>query len=94
MAGESPYEKEEVVPGKLWAITYRHEDKGCTDKETKKQMKAFGMDPTSESYQNKCLSAAELLGQDVVEVCKKDIERSKRLFNKENYSDEELKEGC
>ena len=57
-------------------------------------MKAFGMDPTSESYQNKCLSAAELLGQDVVEVCKKDIERSKRLFNKENYTDEELKEGC
>ena len=40
ISGESPYETEEVVPGKLWAVTYRHEDKGSTDPDTKKQMKA------------------------------------------------------
>ena len=92
LTGEDPYEKEEVVPGKVWAVTYRHEDKGCTDKETKKQMKAFGMDPTAESYQARCLEAAGRIGPEMVAACKKDIEKAVKLFQKETWSDEELKE--
>ena len=92
ITGESPYEKEEVVPGKVWVVTYRHEDKGSTDKETKKQMTSFGMDPTSKSFQSSSLAAAELLGEEAVVACKRDLERAVRLFNKEIYTEEELKE--
>ena len=92
ITGESPYEKEEVVPGKVWVVTYRHEDKGATDKDTKNQMKAFGMDPTAVSYQARCLEAAARHGPDAVAACKKDIEKAVKLFRKETYTDEELKE--
>ena len=92
ISGETPYEKEEVVPGKVWAVTYRHEDKGSTDKDTKKQMKAFGMDPTAESYQAKCLEAAAQLGPEALAACKKDIEKAVSLFRKETFTNDELKE--
>ena len=92
ITGESPYEKEEVVPGKLWAVTYRHEDKGSIDKDTKKQMKALGMDPTAESYQGKCLKAAAKLGPEALAACKKDIEKAVSLFRKETFTNDELKE--
>ena len=92
ITGESPYEREEVVPGKVWVVTYRHEDKGSTDTETKKQMAAFGMDPTSASFQSSSLAAAELMGEEAVAACKRDIERAVRLFNKETYTKDELRE--
>ena len=70
LAGESPYEKEEVIPGKVWAITYRTEDAGVTRESAKNEAKAFGMDPLSEEFQRKCLEAAARFGSHVVEICK------------------------
>merc|ERR1719336_980100 len=91
LTGESPYEKEEIVPGKVWSVTYTYEDVGDTDKDTKKQGKAFGWDPNSKDFKKKCLDGATSLGPRVVDACKKDIEKSAKMFNKESYSDEELK---
>ena len=82
IAGESPYEVEEVVAGKVWAVTYTQEDWGATDRDTKDQMKAFGMDPTVGTFQEKCLAAAALQGEEVLAVCRRDIERAVRLFTK------------
>merc|ERR1711874_842524 len=38
LTGESPYEKEEVVPGKVWAVTYRFEEAGVTRESSKLRM--------------------------------------------------------
>ena len=92
LTGKSPYKKEEVVPGKVWVVTYTYEDVGDTDKESKKQMKAFGWDPNSEDFKKKCLDGAASLGPQVVEVCKKDLEKAALRFNKETYTDEEVVE--
>ena len=73
---------EEVVAGKVWAVTYTQEDWGATDRDTKDQMKAFGMDPTVGTFQEKCLAAAALQGEEVLAVCRRDIERAVRLFTK------------
>ena len=91
LTGESPYEKEEVVPGKVWSVTYTFEDVGDTDRESKKQMKAFGWDPNAEEFKKKCLDGAASLGPKVLEVCRRDLEKSAEMFNKDTFTDEELK---
>ena len=92
LTGESPYQTEEVVAGKVWAVTYKSEDAGVTREEAKNEAKAFGMDPTSPEFRKKVLEAAANYGPRAVEVCKADIEKSVKLFNKKTWSDEELKE--
>ena len=92
LTGESPYEKEEVVPGKVWAVTYRFEEAGVTRESSKKEAKAFGMDPSSAVFQKNVLDAAAIHGARAVEVCKKDLEKSAELFNKETFTDDELKD--
>ena len=90
LRGESPYEKEEVIPGKVWSVTYRCEDGGVTREDRKKEAKAFGMDPSSAVFQRKCLEGAALRGPRAVEVCKKDLEKSLKLFNQKTFTDEEV----
>ena len=92
LTGEDPYEKEEVVPGKLWAVTYKFEDAGATREEAKQEAKAFGMDPSSAEFRRKCLEAAATHGPRAVEVCKADLEKSVEIFNKKTFSEEELKD--
>lgn len=92
LTGGSPYEKEEVVPGKVWAVTYKFEDAGATREEAKNEAKVFGMDPSSEKFQKNVLEAAATHGPRAVEVAKADIEKFVRRFNKKTYSEEELKE--
>ena len=92
LTGEDPYEKEEVVPGKLWVVTYKFEDAGATREESKQEAKAFGMDPSSAEFRRKCLEAATTHGPRAVEVCKADLEKSVEIFNKKTFSEEELKE--
>ena len=53
LTGEFPYEKEEVVPGKVWMVTYMCEESGITSEEKKKQSKALGWNPASEKFQEK-----------------------------------------
>ena len=91
LTGESPYEREEVVPGKVWSVTYTFEDVGDTDRDSKKQMKAFGWDPTDQHFKKKCLDGAASLGPKVVEVCMRDIEKAAEMFRKETFTDEEVK---
>ena len=90
LRGESPYEKEEVIPGKVWSVTYRCEDGGVTREDKKNEAKAFGMDPSSVVFQRKCLEGAALRGPRAVEVCKKDLEKSLKLFNQKTFTDEEV----
>jgi len=92
LTGESPYEKEEVVPGKVWAVTYKCEDAGSTREDAKNEAKAFGMDPTSAEFKRKCLEAAATHGPRAVEVCKADLVKAVEVFNKNTYTDEELKD--
>merc|ERR1712241_1220963 len=54
--------------------------------------KAFGMDPTSPEFRKKVLEGAATHGPRAVEVCKEDIEKSVKIYNKKTWSDEELKE--
>ena len=92
LTGENPYETEELVPDKVWVITYKTEDAGATREEAKNEAKVFGMDPTSAEFRRKVLEAAANYGPRAVEVCKADIEKSVKRYNKKTYSDEELKE--
>ena len=41
--GTTPYKTEEIVPGKLWEITYTFENSARFDEDAKNEMKAFGM---------------------------------------------------
>jgi len=92
LAGEFPYEKEELVAGKVWTVTYKSEDPGLTRESAKNEAKAFGMEPTSAEFQKKVLESAARLGPEMVEICKKDIEKAIKQFNKKTFTDEELKE--
>ena len=58
LTGESPYEKEEIVPGRLWVVTHMKEEAGVTRQEKKRQVKALGWDPTSTKFQERCLEGA------------------------------------
>ena len=58
LTGENPYETEELVPGKVWVVTYTTEDAGATREAAKNEAKAFGMDPTSPEFRKKVLEAA------------------------------------
>ena len=48
----------------------------------KKMAKSFGMDPTSEKYQKKCLLGAAHFGDKAAEVVKKDLEVAQFWWNK------------
>ena len=90
LTGEFPYEKEEVVPGKVWMVTYMCEESGITSEEKKKQSKALGWNPASEKFQEKCLEGASRHGARAVEACKRDIEKAVQQFNQKTFSDQEL----
>jgi len=90
LTGKTPYKIEELKPGKIWQVTYDTENKSLTSKKAKEEAKAFGMDPSDEAYQEKCLKAAALHGDEMVEVAKKDLETAKYWSNKETITDEEI----
>lgn len=94
VTGETPYKIEELKPGKLWQVTYTFENMSLTDKAAKEEGKAFGMDPTAESYRSKCLEAAAQFGSEAVEVVKKDLKTAEEWFKKETVTNEELIEAC
>ena len=66
------------------------ENIALTSKAAKEEMKAFGMDPTDEKYQENCRKAAALLGEDVLEVANKDFETAKFWYNKDTLTGEEI----
>ena len=94
IAGENPYETEEIVKGKVWSITYTQENLGMTDESQKQGAKLFGFDPMSESFETKCLAGAASHGPEAVEICKKDIKNAREWHSKTTFTDEELKKAC
>ena len=90
LTGGFPYEKEEVIPGKLWAVTYRFEEGGMTRESKKREAKALQWNPASPEFQEKCLEAASMHGPRAVEACKKDLEKFVKIFTQTTFSDEEL----
>ena len=94
IAGENPYETEEIEEGRVWTITYTQENLGMTDDKQKKGAKLFGWDPMSESFETKCLAGAASHGPEAVEVCKKDIKTAREWHTKTTFTDEELKKAC
>ena len=65
---ESPYETEEVLPGRLWAVIYTYEDYGLTDKKTRQMMALMGIDPQSEKFRTKVVDLAAKHGPEAEEV--------------------------
>ena len=91
LTGGFPYEKEEVIPGKLWAVTHRFEEGGLTRETQKKAAKALQGNPATEEFKAKCLEGAASHGPRAVEACEKDLEKFVKLFQQTTFSDEELK---
>ena len=56
----------------------------------KKMAKSFGMDPTSEKYQKKCLLGAANFGDKATEVVKKDLEVAQFWWNKKIITKEDV----
>ena len=89
LAGENPYTTVEVVPGKLWEVTYLTENKAMSDKKTMEEMKMLGIDPTSEVFKAKALAGAASHGPEAVELCKKDLVTALEWLNKTSLTPEE-----
>ena len=66
------------------------EDKALSSKAAKEEMKAFGMYPADDKYQEKCRKAAALLGEDVLEVANKDLETAKFWYTRDTLTGEEI----
>ena len=94
LTGENPYTMAEVVPGRLWEVTYLTENKGMTDKKTKDGMKMMGMDPSSEVYKDKVLAGAASHGPKAVELCKRDLVTALEWNNKTSLTPEEERLAC
>ena len=58
LTGEFPYERDEVVAGKVWVVTYRTEESGVTRQEKKRQSRALGWGPAAPNFQKNVLDAA------------------------------------
>ena len=72
-------------------VSYRLENRSLTSKKAKEEAKGFGLDPTSESYRQKCLAAAAELGPQFVERTKLDLATAAEWFNRENATDAEVR---
>jgi len=92
LSGETPYTTKEIEPDKIWEVSYRLENRSLTSKKAKEEAKGFGLDPTSESYRQKCLAAAAELGPQFVERTKLDLATAAEWFNRENATDAEALE--
>jgi len=92
--GESPYETEEVKPGKIWQVKYYTEVMSITKSGAKEKAKAFGMDPSNETFRRKCVKGAENFGEEAVKMVKKDLETLEYWFNKETITNEEVSDVC
>jgi len=90
--GTTPYKTEEIVPGKLWEITYTFENSARFDKDAKNEMKAFGMDYSSETCIKKILEGAASHGENVVETAIKDIQIALEWAEKKSFTDTEMLE--
>ena len=89
LTGESPYTMEEVVPGRLWEVTYLTENMAMTDKKTKDGMKVLGIDPTSEEFKEKALAGAASHGPAAEELCRQDLVTALEWYNKTSLTPEE-----
>jgi len=94
VCGKSPYEFEELEKDKVWQVTYKVENMAMSagNEKAKEEAKAFGIDPSSEDYKRKCLTAAALLGDRYVERVRKDLVLMEKQFSKTSMTDEELLE--
>ena len=90
LTGVSPYTIEEVKQGKIWQVRYEKENLALSNKKAKEEAKAFGMDVTSEKFQEKVLKSAAPFGEDVLEVVKKDLETAKFWYTRDSITDEEI----
>ena len=90
--GTTPYKTEEIVPSKLWEITYTFENIARFDEDAKNEMKAFGMDYSSETCIRKILEGAASHGENVVETAKKDIQIALEWAEKKTFTDTEMLE--
>jgi len=88
--GESPYSIKELVPDRLWRITYECGISNMISDEGKQQGKAFGMDPDDPAYEGRVLAGASQYGERAVEVAREDIVKAREVWAKESYTDEEL----
>ena len=91
--GTTPYKTKEIVPGKLWEITYTFENSARFDEEKKNQVKSMGWDYSSETFKRKILEGAASHGEKVIETAKKDIQIALEWAEKKTFSDEEMLEG-
>ena len=94
ICGENPYTTVEVIPGRMWEVTYLTENMGMTDKKTMDGMKMLGIDPTSEVFKEKALAGAASHGPEAVELCKRDLETALVWYNKTSLTPEEEKLAC
>ena len=89
LTGENPYTMEEVVPGRLWVVTYLTENMAMTDRKTKDGMRFLGIDPTSEVFKKKALAGAASHGPEAEELCKKDLVTALEWHTKTSLTPEE-----
>ena len=106
---QSPYETEEVIPGRLWAVDYTYEDFGFTDKKTRQMSAMLGVDPQSEKFRTRVVELAAKHGTEAEEVgqqkniltnklanlqkCKKDLQIALDWWDRSELTDEEVKMG-
>ena len=60
------------------------------NKDAKEQMKALGMDPSSETYKKKILEGAASHGESAVETAKNDLKIAKEWSEKTTFTNEEM----
>ena len=92
--GQNPYQVKEILEDKVWRVSYKLEQFMFTRPKAKEQFKMLGLDPTDADYQSKVIWAAnDNYGREktnVTTVVKKDLERCKALYEKKEFSKEEI----
>ena len=92
--GQNPYQVKEILKDKVWRVSYKLEQFMFTRPKAKEQFKMLGLDPTDADYQSKVIWAAnDNYGREkinVITVVKKDLETCKALYEKKEFSKEEI----
>ena len=87
LTGETPYSIEDVVPGKVWSVTYTL-DSGMLSRDPKLMdlRKKMGWDLTSETFRKQVLEGASSHGPQYVDIAKKDLDGLVEFYNKTKFT--------
>ena len=89
--GESPYTMSEVVAGRLWQVAYDQEEGlWVSAKGHKEAMGFMGLQPMTESFEERLIAGARVQGEEFVDVAKKDLLTIRYWAAKHERGDTEL----